>query len=768
MSKAPIDQLRDRELPRMVRWYDPGLLARVGVRTIVSSVFGQYADQRLIQAVSDTTDDTALVGRYNYSDPTALERRDRIYVDPKSQSFWVDYVADVGDGFEPTYTMAYLMAQPELQLKGVAEPLRHGSILVMGGDQCYPQATRQEYESRLQRPYQWAFDVPVPERKLFAIPGNHDWYDGLIAFDGLFCTARDKLSEGYGTPIGGWQCMQHRSYWALRLPHKWWIWGVDIQFGSSLDAAQINYFRTVAKKNDIGPDDKIVICMAEPSWVISELLGEDPNDNFGQITSIARAGNSKICAVIAGDWHHYAHYHAPELGTHFITSGGGGSFLHPTHVLKDSIKVRWPQDRASPGEQVDITGKGTGAGWRTDDVDIRLGDGRGDGAAGRLGNSAREALEGVTRGRVGRIGRRSEPAEPKVYPDKTTSLRLSFGNLLFPFLNYPFAVGIGVAYWLVTWQFHETTKRYGISKGRIDQVSLFDNSIPELMARMPIYVLNATASIGFTVMLAMLFWVLVSYVQAAEQPRWWRIMVKSTVGGVHFLAHLAVMLLLFLTFHATNNAIAPWFERQFESAVEAKETVDGWIPKVIVEETLEPLSTRNFESRQRPELQQQSPGAALPREMPPDIYGPPRPERSVDDRAVREVVGLLYPFQMILIGGFFGGLVWGFYWVISGLVGRMHTEDAFGALRIQGYKNFLRMRFEPDRLTIYPVGVDRIPRAHEWRARNPGEVLPGNPALVPNRPIDAHLIEPPIVIDVDNVKPAPAPSPSHPVAETVG
>ena len=37
----------------MVKWYDPRLLARVGMRTIVSNVFGQYADQRLIQAATD-------------------------------------------------------------------------------------------------------------------------------------------------------------------------------------------------------------------------------------------------------------------------------------------------------------------------------------------------------------------------------------------------------------------------------------------------------------------------------------------------------------------------------------------------------------------------------------------------------------------------------------------------------------------------------------------------------------------------------------------
>ena len=46
---------------------------------------------------------------------------------------------------------------------------------------------------------------------------------------------------------------------------------------------------------------------------------------------------------------------------------------------------------------------------------------------------------------------------------------------------------------------------------------------------------------------------------------------------------------------------------------------------------------------------------------------------------------------------------------VDGLFGRMHSEEAFAALRIKNYKNFLRLKFEPDKLTIYPLGIDKIP-----------------------------------------------------------
>ena len=216
----------------MVGWYEPALLARVGVRTIISSVFGQYADQRLIQAATDVAPIETIINRYNYSDVRSEDPERRVSIG-ENGAFWADYIADIGDGFLPTYATAYLLAQPHLDTKEAGQ-LTAGSILIMGGDQCYPQATREEYKLRLQTPYDWAYSVAAPERKLFAIPGNHDWYDGLSAFDSLFCSARDRMSQQNGNKIGGWQCKQHRSYWALELPYRWWIWGCDIQFSQYL------------------------------------------------------------------------------------------------------------------------------------------------------------------------------------------------------------------------------------------------------------------------------------------------------------------------------------------------------------------------------------------------------------------------------------------------------------------------------------------------------------------------------------------------------
>jgi hypothetical protein len=723
MELSPLRQLRKGMLPKMVSWYDPRLLARVGVRTIISTVFGQYADQRLIQAVTDPADDNELANRYDYRDPNASESNKRIAVDGTG-AFWIDYVADVGDGFEGTYTTAYLLGQDSLDVRGAGQ-LRHGEVLILGGDQCYPQATREDYRKRLLQPFNWAFTVANPERKLFAIPGNHDWYDGLAAFDSLFCSSRDKLSNSKGNVIGGWQCQQHRSYWAIRLPYNWWIWGADIQFSKYLDTAQVNYFERVAEQ--MGPRDNLLICLAEPSWMLADLQGQDEEENFFKITTIARRRGARVVAVIAGDWHNYNRYYAHELDIHFITSGGGGAFLHPTHVLRNSISVRWPERPDGPeGGALEATGVRPGEAWRARDYDIRLK--RNTRAAANVVEQAmqdvQDAIEPIKREALGLKRKRQplKPQAPKCYPDKARSYLLSLGNALFPFFNPSFSIGIGIVYWMITWQFQNLVTQYEISSGKIDALSA--DTFLSVLRFMPLYVFQAmVASISLVVMLGTLYAALVWYVDAIERPGIRRYSTKFVVGTAHFLSHVTAMFTLSLFVVMLNNWMTPPIERQVQALYEGRKE-QAPIVREVIEESLEPLQRQA----------QQRTGAA------PGIRRP---------SPVREVVGFMsYPTLMIVLGALVGGSLWGLYWVLTGLFGRMHSEQAFAALRIKNYKNFLRLKFEPDKLTIYPLGIDKVPGPDHWMnaPRGRANPLPQNPKLIAVKPIDVRLIENPIVI----------------------
>jgi hypothetical protein len=69
---------------------------------------------------------------------------------------------------------------------------------------------------------------------------------------------------------------------------------------------------------------------------------------------------------------------------------------------------------------------------------------------------------------------------------------------------------------------------------------------------------------------------------------------------------------------------------------------------------------------------------------------------------------------IILAGGWvLGSFIFGLYLFISLNVFGRHSNEAFSSLAILDYKNFLRMKIDKNGLTIYPIGLHRVPR--HWR-----------------------------------------------------
>ena len=64
-------------------------------------------------------------------------------------------------------------------------------------------------------------------------------------------------------------------------------------------------------------------------------------------------------------------------------------------------------------------------------------------------------------------------------------------------------------------------------------------------------------------------------------------------------------------------------------------------------------------------------------------------------------------------------------------------------MRLDSHRNFLRLRIKDDELTFYPIGLDRVPRRHEWRFNTERAGTPP-PVYVPVSPLTPHLIESPI------------------------
>lgn len=313
---------------RSVPWLNPGLLVSTGIRTVFSDLFGAYLDKREMQAVLG--DD-----RYDHSDADEL---------------WLDYTADVGDGFDATYSVATLLARRTLDVGGLTLP--RGALLVLGGDQVYPTASGKAYENRWKGPYRAALPVETPDTPaLYALPGNHDWYDGLTAFLRLFAQ---------GDSVGGWRTRQTRSYFAIALPHRWWLYGIDTQLDVYLDKPQLRYFSHAAE--DLRSGDRVILCAARPTWVISQQEHEAYDSIDYIVRTIIEPTGARVPVMLSGDAHHYARYAGPgpdRKGRQLITCGGGGAYLVGTAHLPEHITVPPATTltrKASAPQSYDLTG----------------------------------------------------------------------------------------------------------------------------------------------------------------------------------------------------------------------------------------------------------------------------------------------------------------------------------------------------------------------------------------------------------------------------
>lgn len=567
----------------MVGWFDPPLLVRTESEVVVSTLFGGHSDYRFLEALATGTEPVHDYSRYYLRDVEGnylTDERDECIPDETRgarEEMWIDYVADTGDGWNPTYAVAYHVAQPALTLRepgGAEHQTRRGELLIFGGDQVYPTASRKQYKQRLVEPYRTALrysESPSPE--VFAIPGNHDWYDSLVSFTRLFCSRRW---------FNGWLSPQRRSYFALKLPQKWWLLGIDIQLSSDLDHAQVVFFERVARRMEEG--DRIILCTAEPHWLQAKAFqkfGEEYNESNLAFLENNVLGK-RVSLFLAGDQHYYMRHESKD-GTQKIVSGGGGAFLSPTHA------------------------------------------------------------EGVDELRGGFKLKSS-------FPDDSTSRRLTWRNLLFPYLNPKFGFLPATGYFLLSWAVMADIGGYGLGDIGSALGATLRTALPQ-------------AGAVFWVLFLLIGFVAFNHTKA-QTYRW-------VAGLLHGASHLLMAFLI------------------------------GWGATYFTVTTL-----------------------GLPFQSPTQ---------------------LLLSAALIFAGGWVAGsLLAGAFLLISlNLFGQLH-DAAFSSLRIEDWKNFLRIRIDRDgQLTVYPVGLRRVPR--DWKRRPEGAT---GPELVPDdsRATSPELIEPPVVV----------------------
>lgn len=369
----------------MVRWLSPREMLRGGYGEFFGGLFGAFADSREAQAalrpatVHCRTDATKATNDFEV-DPLSLHNNDG----DVPGELWVDYVADIGDGFSSTYAIARQLARPTLEVpdeegkEGEHLELPRGAMTVLGGDEVYPVAGEQHYRERTIGPYRTAFENVEKKTPLFAIPGNHDWYDGLVAFLEQFTVLRapstDSPKKDPNDPAdpSRWTTHQTRSYFAVQLSERWWLWAIDIALDEHIDRPQMQYFRDL--RNAMPAEARVILCTAEPAWLgrprpspaaqawaerlrpyrkreapepdswdrlryfMKATLGEtDPATGGDGFNSSSRP---QVRLVISGDKHFYARHESDDSSAPtFVTAGGGGAYLSSTLDAHDTLDL---------------------------------------------------------------------------------------------------------------------------------------------------------------------------------------------------------------------------------------------------------------------------------------------------------------------------------------------------------------------------------------------------------------------------------------------
>lgn len=311
----------------------------------------------------------------DWMQPHVHNFRNKKYIrnDQGEECFWFDYIADTGDDNRATYSIACLCqsdlylpdkkAAPgsQVNLSPDGDCLPRGEFMFVGGDTAYHIADFETLAERFQAPFNWASDdiygtdAKPTKKPIFAIPGNHDYYDALDGFNRQFCKPINPKSPCLH--LHAFERQQCASYVALKLPFDWNFWGLDAQQGK-IDFRQEHFYRNICTKNhqdQLVPPQKLIVATPEPSTRFGQLAANDSEivKTFKKIGLQPYFINDPVkldkkhkdwCRLdISGDIHHYERYWGEGLNQQndakrlcdnyaSVVAGGGGAFLHASHT----------------------------------------------------------------------------------------------------------------------------------------------------------------------------------------------------------------------------------------------------------------------------------------------------------------------------------------------------------------------------------------------------------------------------------------------------
>jgi Calcineurin-like phosphoesterase len=215
-------------------------------------------------------------------------------------------------------------------------------FLLISSDVVYPNGEMQDYEERFWSPYS-GLTLPI-----LAIPGNHDWYDGLDAFAATFFTkeaaraaisARDgggadaddiefadsliarvqELKQSYGLTVQ----MQTSPYFQIVTDHFVLIC-VDTGVVPGVDQMQMQWLR---KALEAARGKTTMVLLGHPFFALNRDMTLSQR---GLQPILELLHKEQVTIAMAGDTHDLEYYleALPKARSmHHFVNGGGGAFL---------------------------------------------------------------------------------------------------------------------------------------------------------------------------------------------------------------------------------------------------------------------------------------------------------------------------------------------------------------------------------------------------------------------------------------------------------
>jgi hypothetical protein len=283
----------------------------------------------MVRAVVDAGE-TTLDGRGFGVMPPGLNQREPF-------SFIV--IGDTGEGDASQHVLR------DSLLRAAALP--EVRFVVLASDVVYPTGAMKDYEARFWLPFKGV------QKPVYAIPGNHDWYDALegfaatffepgaaraamrarIAADGGVSSTTDArieefieraryLRQQYGVPTG----VQHAPFFQLQTD-DFALLAVDTGVLRGVDPDELTWLRAALEASR---GKMIMAVLGHPFFAGGHDVARDDRE-FTAVRELLRA--YRVTVVMAGDTHDLEYYREELDGesgrftVHHWVNGGGGAYL---------------------------------------------------------------------------------------------------------------------------------------------------------------------------------------------------------------------------------------------------------------------------------------------------------------------------------------------------------------------------------------------------------------------------------------------------------